>query len=144
MIFVVSYTGCLIYRVSHIEECILKLWGVEGSIILLIYGASGGLGICVSSTNFQNNNICGPQQPPTERVSDMYWWKIGFLMIHSTKRDWHWLFGYKNKKKKIPRRFRKVLIQNSLWKMVFCADLHFPLTINARDWISEPPWSTLA
>ena len=33
--------------------------------------ASGGLGICVSSTNFQNNDICWPQQPPTERVSDI-------------------------------------------------------------------------
>ena len=33
--------------------------------------ASGGLGICVSSTSFQKNYIGWPQQPPTERVSDI-------------------------------------------------------------------------
>ena len=30
--------------------------------------ASGGLGICVSSTSFQKNDIGWPQQPPTEKV----------------------------------------------------------------------------
>ena len=33
--------------------------------------ASGGLEICVSSTSFQKNDIGCPQQPPTERVSDI-------------------------------------------------------------------------
>ena len=33
--------------------------------------ASGGLDICVSSTNFQKIDIGWPQQPPTERVSDI-------------------------------------------------------------------------
>ena len=28
----------------------------------------GGLEICISSTNFQKNNIGWPQQPPTEKV----------------------------------------------------------------------------
>ena len=43
--------------------------------------ASGGLVICVSSTSFQKNDIGWPQQPPTERVSDIsekldFWWSI--------------------------------------------------------------------
>ena len=29
---------------------------------------SGGLKICVSSTNFQKNDIGRPQQPPTEKA----------------------------------------------------------------------------
>ena len=33
--------------------------------------ASRGLEICVSSTSFQKNDIGWPQQPPTERVSDI-------------------------------------------------------------------------
>ena len=33
--------------------------------------ASGGADICVSSTSFQKNDIGWPQQPPTERVSDI-------------------------------------------------------------------------
>ena len=33
--------------------------------------ASGGLDICVSSTSFQKNGVGWPQQPPTERVSDI-------------------------------------------------------------------------
>ena len=32
---------------------------------------SGGLEICVSSTSSQKNDIGWPQQPPTERVSDI-------------------------------------------------------------------------
>ena len=39
-IFVQCVTTTLSYRVSHSEECkVNQLWGVEGSIILLIYGA---------------------------------------------------------------------------------------------------------
>ena len=34
-------------------------------------GASGGLDFCVSSTSFQKIDIGCPQQPPTERVSDI-------------------------------------------------------------------------
>ena len=33
--------------------------------------ASGGIKFCVSSTSFQKNDIGWPQQPPTERVSDI-------------------------------------------------------------------------
>ena len=33
--------------------------------------ASGGLEICISSTSFQKNDIGWPQQPPTEKVSDI-------------------------------------------------------------------------
>ena len=33
--------------------------------------ALGGADICVSSTSFQKNDIGWPQQPPTERVSDI-------------------------------------------------------------------------
>ena len=32
---------------------------------------SRGLPICVSSTSFQKSSIGWPQQPPTERVSDI-------------------------------------------------------------------------
>ena len=42
---------------------------------------SRGLPICVSSTSFQKNDIGWPQQPLTERVSDIsekldFWWSI--------------------------------------------------------------------
>ena len=33
--------------------------------------ASGGLDICISSTRFKKNYIGWPQQPPTERASDI-------------------------------------------------------------------------
>ena len=33
--------------------------------------ASGDKKICIPSTNFQKNDIGWPQQPPTERVSDI-------------------------------------------------------------------------
>ena len=43
--------------------------------------ASRGVEICVSSTSFQKNDIGWPQQPLTERVSDIskkldFWWSI--------------------------------------------------------------------
>ena len=41
---------------------IIELWSIAGS---------GGLEICVSKTSFQKNDIGWPQQPPTEKVSDM-------------------------------------------------------------------------
>ena len=56
----------------------IELWSIAGS---------GGLEICVSSTSFQKNDIRWPQQPPTERVSDISE-KFDFLTIYSTKRDW--------------------------------------------------------
>ena len=42
---------------------------------------SWGLGIWVSSTNFQKSNIAWPQQPPTEKVPNIsekldFWWSI--------------------------------------------------------------------
>ena len=64
-----------LYRVSHFETDFLNwLWGIEGPIFffdLWCLVASGGADICVSSTSFQKNNIRWPQQPPTERVSDI-------------------------------------------------------------------------
>ena len=48
-------------RVSKIEN-FDELWCLV---------ASGGLDICVSSTNFQKIDIGWPQQPPKERVSDI-------------------------------------------------------------------------
>ena len=48
-------------RGSRINN-IIRLWCLV---------ASGGLHICVSSTSFQKNDIGWPQQPPTERVSDI-------------------------------------------------------------------------
>ena len=41
---------------------------INNVIELLCLVASGGLGICVSSTSFQKNDIGWPQQPPTEKV----------------------------------------------------------------------------
>ena len=41
---------------------LIELWSIAGL---------GGLEICVSTTSFQKNDIGWPQQPPTERVSDM-------------------------------------------------------------------------
>ena len=40
----------------------IELWSIAGSV---------GLEICVSSTSFQKNDIGWPQQPLTERVSDI-------------------------------------------------------------------------
>ena len=40
----------------------IELWSIAGS---------GGSEICVSSTSFQKNYNRWPQQPPTERVSDI-------------------------------------------------------------------------
>ena len=40
----------------------LELWCLVGS---------GGLDICVSTASFQKIDIGWPQQPPTERVSDI-------------------------------------------------------------------------
>ena len=40
----------------------IELWSIA---------SSGGLEICVLSTSFQKNYINWPQQPPTEKVSDM-------------------------------------------------------------------------
>ena len=40
----------------------IELWSIAGSV---------GLEICVSSTSFRKNDIGWPQQPLTERVSDI-------------------------------------------------------------------------
>ena len=60
---------------SRIETSFLNwLWGVEGPIFffdLWCLVASGGADICVSTTSFQKNDIGWPQQPLTERVSDI-------------------------------------------------------------------------
>ena len=41
---------------------------INNVIELLCLVASGGLGICVSSTGFQKNDIGWPQQPPRKKV----------------------------------------------------------------------------
>ena len=50
----------------------IELWCLVGS---------GGVDFCVSSTSFQKSNVGWPQQPPTERVSNIsekldFWWSI--------------------------------------------------------------------
>ena len=44
---------------------------VNNFIELWCLVASGGVEICVSLTSFQKNDITWPQQPLTERVSDI-------------------------------------------------------------------------
>ena len=44
---------------------------INSFIELLFLVASGGLGICVSPTSFQKNDIDWPQQPLTERLTDI-------------------------------------------------------------------------
>ena len=60
---------------SHSEVCkVNQVWVVEGSIFffnLWCLVGSGGWDFCVSSTSFQKNDIGWPQQPSTERVSDI-------------------------------------------------------------------------
>ena len=45
-------------RINNFTE----LWSIAGSV---------GLEICVSPTSFQKNDIGWPQQPLTERISDI-------------------------------------------------------------------------
>ena len=63
------------YRVSHIEMVETKwLKGVVELRILIelwCLVASRGLEFCVLSTSFQKSNIGWPQQPLTERTSDI-------------------------------------------------------------------------
>ena len=64
----------------------LELWYLVGTCCLPIW---------VSSTSFQKSNIAcigWPQQPLTESIR--YQWKIGFLMIHSAKKDQYWSFWW--------------------------------------------------
>ena len=55
-------------KIEHFDDISLAAW-------------SPGLPICVSSTSFQKSSIVWPQQPPTERISDIrekldFWWSI--------------------------------------------------------------------
>ena len=64
------------YRVhiSHwsvISKSALRGRSINNFIELWCLAGSGGLDIWVSSTNFQKSNIGWPQQPPTERVSNI-------------------------------------------------------------------------
>ena len=59
----------------------LRCRRINNFIVLWCIAAYGGLYICVSTTSFQKNDIGWPQQPPTERVSDIsekldFWWYI--------------------------------------------------------------------
>ena len=44
---------------------------IENFNELWCLGASGGLDFCVSSTSFQKSNVGWPQQPLTEKASDI-------------------------------------------------------------------------
>ena len=80
-----------------ISKSALRGRKISNFIELWFLVASGGLGICVSSTSFQKNYIGWPQQPPTERVSDInekidFWWSIpqkGTGIGHLGARDEH-------------------------------------------------------
>ena len=50
---------------------VLRGRNVENFDDLSLAAWSLGLPICVSSTTFQKSSISWPQQPPTERVSDI-------------------------------------------------------------------------
>ena len=63
------------YRVSQSDmffsEMALRGRKVENFDDIFLAAWSRGLPICVSSTSFQKNSIGWPQQPPTERISDI-------------------------------------------------------------------------
>ena len=61
ILYTVIHTGCLTSK--------LNFW--IGFFDLWCLGASGGSDICVSLTSFRKNDIGWPQQPLTERVSDI-------------------------------------------------------------------------
>ena len=57
----------------------LRCRRINNFIVLWCIAAYRGLSICVSTTSFQKNDFGWPQQPPTERVSDIsekleFWW----------------------------------------------------------------------
>ena len=66
--------------------------------------ASGGLDICVSSTSFQKNDIGWPQQPLTERVSDISE-KLDFWRSIPQKRTSIGHFGAKGDQTIIDRKY---------------------------------------
>ena len=53
------------------SKSVLRGRRINNFIDLWCLVASGGADICVLSTSFQKNDIGWPQQPPTERVSDI-------------------------------------------------------------------------
>ena len=66
---------------TEISKSALSGRGINNFIEVWFLVASGGVEICVSSNSFQKNDIGWPQQPPTERVSDVgekldFWWSI--------------------------------------------------------------------
>jgi hypothetical protein len=86
----------VVQGVSHWnEQSNLALTGIkiDNFIDIMCSTNAWGYDILTFVTIFQKSNIGWPQQPPTERVSDISK-KTGFLMIHSLKRDQYWSFWY--------------------------------------------------
>ena len=96
---------------------------IENFDDISLAACSQGLPICVSSTSFQKSSIGWPQQPPTDRVSDIsktmdFWWsnpQKGTIIGH---------FGamnnptIKNKAVEVMRLFRPVdatFLKTSWW-----------------------------
>ena len=65
---------------SLISKSALRARRIHNFIELRCFVGSRGLGICVSSTNFQKSNIAWPQQPLTERLL-----KINMIYPDSTQ-----------------------------------------------------------
>ena len=76
VIGIILHTGCLILIWSKVNGS-----EIENFDDISLAAWSQGLLICVSSPSFQKNSIGWPQQPLTERVSDIsekfdFWWSI--------------------------------------------------------------------
>ena len=82
-----SFTNSHLLPVIHTGCLIVKWWKLNGSEgqqnkkFGMIYGASGGLEFCVSSTSFQKSNISRPQHSPTEKLL-----KFNLIFHDSTKK----------------------------------------------------------
>ena len=88
--------------------------------------ASGGVDICISSIGFQKNYIGWPQQPPTERVSDIskkfdFWWSIpqkGLVLSF-----WcHWWSNLLHIVSMVRQEVRSLRVSLLLNKIRFCLD----------------------
>ena len=58
-------------ELTYVSTSALRGRGINNFIEAWFLVASGGVEICVSSNSFQKNDINWPQQPPTERLSDI-------------------------------------------------------------------------
>ena len=78
--FRIICTGCLIVKYAKYWVA-LRGRGINHWIELWCPVASGDSEICVSSANFQKNDISWPKQPPTEKVP-----KFNMIFHDSTKK----------------------------------------------------------